>query len=194
MESSNECDLLQELELLNLQVGKYFLESFYRHAQTFNVNLPEIRWNVEGTFVGTVTVCDLPSKPTDGSEDNHTLLFKNFLAAPLLTCDGLYEEQKFAGNTDFAPNKDKLGIVIDAYIHHVVVLLSDVQGIINQSSGHWDEGMSQIKKYLNEHKCNSVCCSLMLHCSDADGIEQLDNSQSSSQQSLSHRHPLHVGF
>ncbi|KAI6103660.1 hypothetical protein F5141DRAFT_1007487, partial [Pisolithus sp. B1] len=100
----------------------------------------EIRWNVEGTFVGTVTVCDLPSKPTDGSEDNHTLLFKNFLAAPLLTCDGLYEEQKFAGNTDFAPNKDQLGIVIDAYIHHVVVdsgntvLLSDMQGIVAPDS------------------------------------------------------------
>ncbi|KAI6003159.1 hypothetical protein EDC04DRAFT_2583543, partial [Pisolithus marmoratus] len=112
------------------------------------------------------------------------------------------EEQKFSGNVDFTPNKDRLGIAIDAYIHHVIVnsgstvLLSDVQGnyctrflfdsqahIINQPSGHWDEGA--------EHKCNTTCHSLMLHHSHSDDAEPSDTSN---QQSPSHKHPLQVGF
>jgi len=67
--------------------------------------------------------------------DDRTLLFKTFLAAPLLSCDGLYVERKFCGNTDIPQNGDRLGLTIDAYIHHALldsgktVLLSDLQGM-----------------------------------------------------------------
>ena len=94
----------------------------------------DIKWNVEQTFVGTVDEV-IPPKPTDGVEENYTLLFKAFLAAPLLPCDGLYQERKFYGNTDIPLNEDHLGLAIDAYVHHALlnsgktVLLSDLQGV-----------------------------------------------------------------
>jgi len=92
-----------------------------------------IKWNVEQTFVGSVDEA-IPLRPTDGLEDDHMLLFKTFLAALLLPCDGLYQERKFCGNTDIQQNEDHLGLAIDAYIHHALldsgktVLLSDLQG------------------------------------------------------------------
>jgi len=92
-----------------------------------------IAWNVKGAFVGTVTA-QIPPKPMDNADDR-TLLFKTFLAAPLLSCDGLYVERKFCGNTDIPQNGDRLGLTIDAYIHHALldsgktVLLSDLQGM-----------------------------------------------------------------
>lgn len=94
---------------------------------------PGIEWNVNGTFVGKVT-SNIPPRPADHSTDDRTLVFKTFLAAPLLSCDGLYEERKFCGNTDIPENEDPLGLAIDAYIHHALldsgttVLLSDLQG------------------------------------------------------------------
>ncbi|KAG6371337.1 hypothetical protein JVT61DRAFT_9711 [Boletus reticuloceps] len=72
----------------------------------------------------------------DGSEDDRTLVFEAFLAAPLLPCNGLYQERKFCGNTDIPQNEDRLGLAIDTYIHHALldsgknVLLSDLQGTI----------------------------------------------------------------
>ncbi|EGO29472.1 hypothetical protein SERLADRAFT_405462 [Serpula lacrymans var. lacrymans S7.9] len=109
--------------------------SVSKRAKLYSVNLPRIKWNAKGTFVGMVTT-EIPRKPTDGSEDDCTLLFKTFLAAPLLLCDGLYKERKFCGNTDITQNEDSLGLVIDAYVYHTLldsgktVLLSDLQGII----------------------------------------------------------------
>ena len=91
-------------------------------------------WNVEHTFLGTVEEA-IPPKPMGDLEDDCTLVFKTFLAVPLLSCDGLYRERKFCGNTDIPQNEDRLGLAIDAYIHHALVdsgktvLLSDVQGM-----------------------------------------------------------------
>ena len=71
----------------------------------------------------------------DGSDDDRTLVFKTFLAACFLSCDGLYVERKFCGNTDVPQNEDLLGRTINAYIHHTLLdsgktlLLSDLQGM-----------------------------------------------------------------
>ncbi|KIJ07093.1 hypothetical protein PAXINDRAFT_164631 [Paxillus involutus ATCC 200175] len=205
-EASNEEDLIQELRLLHF--ASYFLQSFYERAK--------LHRNVNGTFVGKVT-SNIPPRPADHSTDDHTLVFKTFLAAPLLSCDGLYEEQKFCGNTDIPENEDPLGLAIDAYIHHALldsgttVLLSDLQGIIapngsiklfdpqahtiNKSSGHWDKGASQIRIYLKEHCCNSVCRALRLHLDDRDNSTTKDNQTSKTVVSKStQKHPLRVGF
>ena len=93
-----------------------------------------VKWNVEGAFVGVVTA-DIPQRLMDGSDDDRTLVFKTFLAARFLSCDGLYVERKFCGNTDVPQNEDLLGRTIDAYIHHTLLdsgktlLLSDLQGM-----------------------------------------------------------------
>ncbi|KIM57257.1 hypothetical protein SCLCIDRAFT_130887, partial [Scleroderma citrinum Foug A] len=132
-ESSNVEDLIQELHLLHL--ADYFLASFYQQAKVHCVNLPRIAWNVKGAFIGTVTA-QILLKSMD-NDDDCTLLFKTFLAAPFLSCDGLYVERKFCGNTDIPQNEDRLGLAIDAYIHHTLlnsgktVLLSDLQGVIS---------------------------------------------------------------
>ncbi|KAI6148839.1 hypothetical protein BKA82DRAFT_4329808 [Pisolithus tinctorius] len=84
--------------------------------------ISSIVWNVGDAFVGTVAT-QIPPKPMDANDD-HTLLFNSFLAAPLLECDGLYVKRKFCGH---------LGFAIDAYIHHALldsgktVLISDLQ-------------------------------------------------------------------
>ncbi|EGN92481.1 hypothetical protein SERLA73DRAFT_65663, partial [Serpula lacrymans var. lacrymans S7.3] len=214
-EASNEEDLIQELHLFHL--AEYFLESFYKRAKLYSVNLPRKHsWNAKGTFVGMVTT-EIPRKPTDGSEDDCTLLFKTFLAAPLLLCDGLYKERKFCGNTDITQNEDSLGLVIDAYVYHTLldsgktVLLSDLQGIIapnatvtlfdpqahtiNQLSGHWDQGEAQIQIYLQDHQCNTICHALKLHLDDEDNSTgKKDHALSDTIHTNSHKHPLQLGF
>jgi hypothetical protein len=86
-----------------------------------------IRWNSSGAFVGTVTV------PLDGTS---SLIFKTFLAAPLLDMSSsLYVERKFSGSTTAGRSIDVVGSAIDAYAHHVLVdsggllLLTDLQGM-----------------------------------------------------------------
>lgn len=57
-----------------------------------------------------------------------------FLAAPLLTTTGLYEERKFSGSDEAGNNIDTIGRTIDAYAHHILVdsggtfLMTDLQG------------------------------------------------------------------
>ncbi|KAG6380424.1 kinase-like domain-containing protein [Boletus reticuloceps] len=213
-EGSNEEDLLHELHLIHL--ASYFLQSFYDRAKVWNVKLPRITWNVERTFIGTVEEA-IPPKPMDGSEDNRTLLFKTFLAAPLLSCDGLYQERKFCGNTDIPQNEDRLGLAIDAYIHHALVdsgktvLLSDLQGIVapdssvtlfdpqahtlERTSGHWDNGKTQIETYLEEHQCNAICRGLKLHSEVTQKmVERLGDETEGNPQPRVPSHPLRLGF
>jgi hypothetical protein len=74
--------------------------------------------------------------PPEAQEDNRSLIFTEFLAAPLLI-HGSEEanEHKFSGNEDIGNNTDPLGRIVDAYIHHTLVdsfediLLADVQGM-----------------------------------------------------------------
>jgi hypothetical protein len=94
-----------------------------------------IRWNSAGAFIGTVTA----PAPLD---DAASLVFKTFLAAPLLdTSSGLYVERKFSGSTTAGRSIDVVGSAIDAYAHHVLVdsggllLLTDLQGMSFQLEG-----------------------------------------------------------
>ena len=90
-----------------------------------------IRWNFKGAFIGSVF--ELEPEPKKGEDDERSLVFMDFLAAPLLEINEL-QERKFSGNEDIAHNKDPLGRMIDAYVHHTLVdsfgdiLLVDVQG------------------------------------------------------------------
>jgi hypothetical protein len=66
-----------------------------------------------------------------------SLVFKTFLAAPLLDMSNLYTERKFSGSTTAGHSIDVVGSAIDAYAHHVLVdsngalLLTDLQGILS---------------------------------------------------------------
>ena len=83
---------------------------------------PDIRWNAAGSFIGTV------------NEEDATLEFNTFLAAPFLDTSTLYVERKFSGSTTAGRSKDIVGSAIDAYAHHVLLdsngelLLTDLQG------------------------------------------------------------------
>ena len=68
------------------------------------------------------------------AQDDKTLNYSTFLAAPLLDVKDSGEERKFSGNEEIAKNTDPVGRVIDAFVHHTLVdsygdiLLVDVQG------------------------------------------------------------------
>lgn len=76
---------------------------------------------------------ELKAEPKKGEVDECSLIFLDFLAAPLLEINEL-KEWKFSGNENIAHNKDPLGRMIDAYVHHTLIdsfgdiLLVDVQG------------------------------------------------------------------
>ena len=92
-----------------------------------------MRWNFKGAFIGRVF--ELEAAPKKGEVDERSLVFMDFLAAPLLKInETLTDERKFSGNEDIAHNKDLLGRMVDAYVHHTLInsfgdiLLVDVQG------------------------------------------------------------------
>ncbi|KAI6003157.1 hypothetical protein EDC04DRAFT_2611768 [Pisolithus marmoratus] len=75
---------LRQSLLLKTGSNIYMVESV-KQPLNWNFSVSQkIRWNVDGTFIGTVTGYDLPPVQTDGSADNCTLVFKTFLEAPLL--------------------------------------------------------------------------------------------------------------
>lgn len=134
-----------------MALGQYFADSFIRRANIHEVSIPSkflllrfsskaqlfdwlgLRWNFAGAFLGSVT-SDLLPPPQDEDKNTRSLLFKEFLAAPLLVTKGLYTERKFSGCLEAGDNNDNVGRVIDAYAHHILVdsggtiLMTDLQG------------------------------------------------------------------
>ncbi|KAF8240539.1 hypothetical protein L208DRAFT_1420398 [Tricholoma matsutake] len=90
--------------------GGYLAKGLMKYAFML-ILYPGIHWNFADAFIGTIT---------------SGLVFKTFLAAPLLKTSGLYNEQKFSGT----------GHAIDAYAHHILadsngsLLMTDLQGVI----------------------------------------------------------------
>ncbi|KAF8498934.1 kinase-like domain-containing protein [Gautieria morchelliformis] len=162
--------------------GKFFLDSFIRRAQQYGAkNIPEMKWNADGAFLGTL-VDKLPDLPAE-QRSNQSLIWNIFLAVPLLEPGAT--ERRFSGNGDTSENSDYLGIWINAFAHHTVVysmgeyVFVDIQGfvysenrvvlfdpqahIFDGSSGFWDKGRSGILQFLKEHKCNKICRKLGLN-------------------------------
>ena len=84
--------------------------------------------------MGSVDAADVSPPPFEGNKDDQTLIFKTFLAVPLLSTSGLYTERKFSGSDEAGDSVDETGRAIDAFAHHVLVdshgsfLLADLQG------------------------------------------------------------------
>ncbi|KAG2745806.1 hypothetical protein P692DRAFT_20741556, partial [Suillus brevipes Sb2] len=121
-----------------LHKAQYFMDSFYKCALAHDVKgLPSMKWNAAGAFIGKL-VDLLPSAPTDGTDDNRSLIYDVFLATPLLPLGALYREVEFSGNEQPGNNEDLIGRVVDAYSHHVLIdsehcfisILTDFTGII----------------------------------------------------------------
>ena len=72
--------------------------------------ITEIKWNFAGAFIGCAT------DVTPGTQNNTSLNFSTFLAAPLLNIKDSDKEQKFSGNEEIAKNTDPIGHIIDAYV------------------------------------------------------------------------------
>ncbi|KAG6883407.1 hypothetical protein C0993_006361 [Termitomyces sp. T159_Od127] len=173
-EASNHADLIAELKLLVL--GQYFADSFATRAKMYGVRIPNIRWNSEGAFVGKATNCWL--------DEDSSLMFESFLAAPLLDTSALYTERKFSGSIIAGCSVDVVGVTIDAYAHHIFIdtdgemILTDLQGIVGpdqsvilfdpqahsrtKDSGFWDQGFEGIEAWKEAHKCNEMCKKLRL--------------------------------
>ncbi|KAF5325454.1 hypothetical protein D9619_009979 [Psilocybe cf. subviscida] len=181
-ETQNRDDLLSELSLLTQ--GQYFANSFAERAKVHSVKLnAALRFNTNGAFVGQVNGKDLSDWEAQHGMDA-PLKFTTFLAAPYLPArdSSLYEERKFSGTEETGFNSDIVGMVLDAFAHHVVDdssgyhHLCDLQGIVSKSgqpktvilfdpqgnslSGKvyfGDRGKEAILKFLQEHKCQSLC-------------------------------------
>ncbi|KAG6862683.1 hypothetical protein C0993_001999, partial [Termitomyces sp. T159_Od127] len=173
-EASNRADLIAELKLLVL--GQYFADSFTTRAKTYGVRIPYIRWNSEGAFVGKATNC--------WPDEDSSLIFKSFLAAPLLDTSVLYTERKFSGSFTAGQSLDVVGAALDAFAHHTLVdtdgdmLLTDLQGVVGldqsvvlfdpqahsrtKDTGFWDQGPEGIGAWEKAHKCNKMCKQLKL--------------------------------
>lgn len=66
---------------------------------------------------------------------------------------------------------------------------------LKQTSGHWDNGKTQIEAYLQGHQCNIICRGLNLHLENIpNDTERLDNEREDSIQSRASTHPLQFGF
>ncbi|KAF8522040.1 hypothetical protein JB92DRAFT_2827696 [Gautieria morchelliformis] len=95
-------------------------------------NIPEMKWNADGAFLGTL-VDKLPDLPAE-QHSNQSLIWNVFLAVPLL--EPGTTERKFSGNGDTGENSDYLGIWIDTFAHHTVVdsmgeyVFVDIQGFV----------------------------------------------------------------
>ncbi|KAF8531372.1 kinase-like domain-containing protein, partial [Gautieria morchelliformis] len=191
-ESTNQCDLRNELHLLAW--GQYFLDSLIftpsggsTRSHVFNLTCwssYHIKWNADDAFLGCLVepLAEVPAH----ERSKQSLLYSTFLATPLLPFPvgpgGM--EQKISGNSEVGENTDHVGIWVDAYTHHTLVdsegeyLFVDIQGIYSDkrlvlfdpqahtydySSGFWDKGPPAIAAFLKEHKCNKVCRQLGLH-------------------------------
>ncbi|KAK7018707.1 hypothetical protein VNI00_018300 [Paramarasmius palmivorus] len=187
----NRTRLLQELALL--KTGEVLLKSFRERAASQKCTIPEIKWNSD-VFVGTITRLLPPSKfpLEDGDDEDRSLVFDTFLAAPLLEIAGSgSEERKFSGNSQTGRNIDIIGQAIDAFAHHVVeetegaYLFADIQGIVTPTgttilydpqahstqvggTGPWDLGGNEIETFRKQHKCTRICAQLGLSSLQAD--------------------------
>ncbi|KAF8575691.1 hypothetical protein K439DRAFT_1267075, partial [Ramaria rubella] len=179
-EAENEQDLVDKLCLCHQ--GQYFWKLFQERARFYSFDLPSIRWNADNMFVGTIQG-DVPLPPSYGSPDTQSLFYNTILKALLIDLQGS-KYHKFSGNEQVGINKDKLGMVVDAFAHSIVIhsnkeyLLVDLQGILTAAGefimfnpqGHseqqnlcrWDQGISAIEDFLFQHTCNEVCHTLEL--------------------------------
>ena len=88
-----------------------------------------LRFNAANAFIGTVTT-DVGA-PTN---DNQTLLYQTFLAAPYIPCGDGYTEEKWSGTHEAGNNDTPLGQVMDAFAHHSLIdsnytaVIVDLQG------------------------------------------------------------------
>jgi hypothetical protein len=98
-----------------------------------------LHFNAANTFVGTVTT-DVGA-PTDDTDDNRTLLYQTFLAAPYIPHGDGYTEEKWSGTYEAGNNDTPLGRVMDAFAHHSLIdsnntaVIVDLQGIQKPRNG-----------------------------------------------------------
>ena len=89
----------------------------------------ELWFNAAGAFIET-TINKVPDHPESNKADTRTLVYKIFLAAPYIALTDGFIEQKWSVTN----NKDPIGIVIDAFAHHLLIdsnytaVLMDLQG------------------------------------------------------------------
>ncbi|KAJ3871012.1 hypothetical protein F5051DRAFT_446772 [Lentinula edodes] len=199
--SSNELNktgLHAELDLLTQ--GNGFAQSFKLRASAAGVKVPDLKYNAENAFIGTIDP-SLAARPLPiddmavESNEECSLLFNTFLVVPLLQTKGVFTERKFSGNTQTGDNTDYIGEVVDAFAHHVLketnrtFMLADIQGVVGPDrsitlfdpqahsstgdSGEWDQGNVVIEKFCEEHYCNNVCRKLLLTSLWKEQVENL---------------------
>ncbi|KAJ3871312.1 kinase-like domain-containing protein, partial [Lentinula edodes] len=192
----NKAGLHAELDLLTQ--GNGFAQSFKLRALAAGVKVPDLKYNAENAFIGTID-SSLAARPLPiddmavESNEESSLLFDTFLVVPLLQTKGVFTERKFSGNTQTGDNTDYIGEVVDAFAHHVLeetsrtFMLADIQGNIytefscflsTGDSGEWDQGNEVIEKFCKEHHCNNVCRKLLLTSLREQQVENLSTRHS----------------
>jgi myosin-heavy-chain kinase len=135
-EVENADDLIKELKIL--LIAQYFLDTFKKRATSWGyMSLPNLEFNAGGAFVGTVAN-DIDLPVSAGDFDDRSLIYRTFLAAPLLPFGKPgYKEDKWSGTNQTGDNQTATGCVLAAFAHHSVVdsnktcLLVDLQGLVS---------------------------------------------------------------
>ncbi|KZT01664.1 uncharacterized protein LAESUDRAFT_763530 [Laetiporus sulphureus 93-53] len=190
-EPANKKDLLDELK--TTAIGQFFIKDFMNRADAEGyADLPEMRFNFDGAFVGEVTSHDFVGGPYEYNDDNDDpLLLHSFLATPLISLTDGYKEIKFSGSLSVGHNPETfLGNVVNTFAHHVydvsdktcilvdlqelgfvsndekTIVLFDPQAHTNNwasgKTGYWDLGEKQIAVFAKEHTCKNICHALKL--------------------------------
>ncbi|KAG1758414.1 hypothetical protein EDD22DRAFT_783974, partial [Suillus occidentalis] len=201
-ETDNSTDLQAELETLHL--AQYFLDSFYRQAETNGVHTLPSGIHISGAFIGKL-IGKLADALKNGEEDSCSLVFSVFMVLPLLPTGALCQEIKFSGSEEVGVNHNSLGSAVDAYAHHVVVdsmlifkariITPDRAIVFFDPQCHTcvqlqdfisdNQGQPAIDTFMESHKCNKFCKAL--------GLE-VQPRTTDSQSSNNHKGPLRIGF
>ena len=78
-----------------------------------------------------------PQSPDANAADERAVLFRTFLASPLIKKSSGYNEKKFSGALQIGHNSTVIGRAVDAFAHHVLLdslrtcILVDLQGTLD---------------------------------------------------------------
>ncbi|KIJ39662.1 hypothetical protein M422DRAFT_257492 [Sphaerobolus stellatus SS14] len=116
-----------------------FLSVFHKWAAHYGITLPKICFNAKGAFLGIIKDWDVPNSPTSGVPDTHSMLYKTFLATPLLHLPPVPQKLHFTDKDRLGDDKTELSqalnkgefVLYDPQAHTYVIFLLMVDSSSN---------------------------------------------------------------
>ncbi|KIJ48967.1 hypothetical protein M422DRAFT_129367, partial [Sphaerobolus stellatus SS14] len=117
-----------------LVLADYFLDIFYKRASHYSIILPKMCFNVKGAFLGVIDDYNVPDAPLPGVTDTRSMIYKPFLATPLLQLPSTPQELRFTDMDGIGNDETELNQALNTFMHATLVdsnetvLVADLQG------------------------------------------------------------------